>query len=166
MMERAKMACNKILAVFSIGLMFFIFSLGSAFAFDKLYLVANQKSLDLAKEFLTTLNNESIPLSVVMDQFEKVKKEKYIIVLGGAKGPGSVEEFINQVLTPEEQKSGNEPAGKIFVKENVFAQGQVIIVFTGQNESSAADARKNSRKTWWSYLAKWFEVDTSSPMVY
>jgi len=160
------MTGRKILTVASIGLISLFLSVVPAFAFDKLYIVANQKSLDLAKEFLTTLNNESIPLSVVMDQFEKVKKEKYIIVLGGAKGPGSVEEFINQVLTPEEQKSGNEPAGKIFVKENVFAQGQVIIVFTGQNESSAADARKNSRKTWWSYLAKWFEVDTSSPMVY
>lgn len=147
-------------------LFLFLLTTGSALAFDKLFVVANQKSLDLAQEFLTTLNNESIPISVSMDQFEKIKKEKYIFVLGGAKGPGSVEDFINQVLTPEEQKSGNEPAGKVFIKENVFAQGQVIVVFTGPNEASAAEARKSSRKTWWPYLAKWFEIDTSSPMVY
>jgi hypothetical protein len=101
-----------------------------------------------------------------MDQFEKVKKEKYIIVLGGAKGPGSVDAFIRQVLTPEEQKSGNQPGGKVFIKENVFNQGQMIIVFAGPDEASAADARKNGRKTWWPYIAKWFEIDSSSPMIY
>jgi len=54
----------------------------------------------------------------------------------------------------------------MFVKENVFTQGQVIIVFTGADEAAAADARKNSRKTWWPYLAKWFDLDTSVPMIY
>ena len=160
------MAGKTIPTVASIGIMFLLLFLGSAFASDKIFIVANHASIDLAKEFITTMNNESIPLAIVMDQFEKVKKEKYIIVLGGAKGPGSVDEFIRQVLTSEEQKSGNQPGGKVFVKENVFNQGQVIIVFAGPDEASAADARKNSRKTWWPYIAKWFEVDTSSPMVY
>ena len=160
------MAGKKVPTVASIGIMFLLLFLGSAFASDKLFILANQASVQLAKEFITTMNNESIPLAIVMDQFEKVKKEKYIIGLGGAKGPGSVDEFIRQVLTPEEQKSGNQPGGKIFIKENVFNQGQVIIVFAGPDEASAADARKNGRKTWWPYIAKWFEIDTSSPMVY
>lgn len=160
------MAGKKVLTVASIGIMFLLLFLGSAFASDKLFIVASQASIQLAKEFITTMNNESIPLAIVMDQFEKVKKEKYIIVLGGAKGPGSVDEFIRHVLTPEEQKSGNQPGGKVIIKENVFNQGQVIIVFAGPDEASAAEARKNSRKTWWPYIAKWFEVDTSSPMVY
>jgi UDP-N-acetylglucosamine:LPS N-acetylglucosamine transferase len=140
--------------------------LNTAFADDKLFIVANQTALGLAKDFLTSMNNESIPLSIVMDQFDKVKKEKYIIVLGGAKGAGSVEDFVKQVLTSQERESGNQPGGKLFVKENVFAQGQVIIVFTGPDEAAAADARKKSRNTWWQYLAKWFELDTSNPMIY
>ena len=139
---------------------------GSGYAFDKICLVTNQAALNQAQEFITTLNNESIPLTVVMDQFEKVKKEKYIIVLGGAKGPGSVDEFIQQVLTKEEQQAGNQPGGKFFIKENVFAAGQVIVVFAGANESAAAEARKNSRKTWWGLLSKWFDLDVSLPMAY
>jgi hypothetical protein len=157
---------KNITAVAAMGFMIFLFFLNSAFAFDKLSIVANQKSLDLAKDFIASLNNESIPLSIVLDQYEKVKKEKYVVVLGGAKGPASVDEFIKQILTPEEQKSGNQPGGRIFIKENVFAQGQVLIVFTGPDETAAAEARKNSRKTWWTLFAKWFELETSLPMAY
>jgi len=76
--------------------------LGSGFAFDKLFIVGNQASIDRAREFFTTLSNETIPLAIITDQFDKVKKEKYIIVLGGAKGAGSVEDFVKQVLTREE----------------------------------------------------------------
>jgi hypothetical protein len=157
---------KKLLMAASMGLMILLFFLGSAFAFDKLFIVGNQAALGLAKEFLTTLNNESIPLVIVMDQFEKVKNEKYIVVLGGAKGPGSVEEFVTQVLSKQEQESANQLAGKMFVKENVFAQGQTIIVFTGPDESSAADVRKNNRKSWWQLFVKWFDLDTSAPMAY
>ncbi len=140
--------------------------MNSAFAFDKLFIVGNQAAIGLAKDFFTMLNNESIPLAIINDQFEKMKGEKYIIVLGGARGPGGVDDFVKQVLTKEEQASGNQPGGKIFVKENLFSQGQTIIVFTGPDEAAAADARKNNRKTWWPYLVKWFDLDTSAPMAY
>ena len=149
-----------------IGCMFLLGFLNTAFADDKLFIVANQTSLGLAKDFLTTMNNESIPLSIVMDRFDTVKKEKYIFVLGGGKGAGSVDDFIKQVLTAQERESGNQPGGKFFVKENLFAPGQVIIVFTGPDEAAAAEARKKNRNTWWQYLAKWFELDTSNPMIY
>ena len=162
------MAGRKIIArfglcVFTILLIFPGFTGASA---DKLFIVTTQTALSLAKDFMSNLNNESIPLGIVMDQFEKVKKEQYIIVLGGSKGAGSVDDFVKQVLTEQEQQSGNQPGGKMFVKENVFTQGQVIIVFTGADEAAAADARKNGRKTWWPYLAKWFDLDTSVPMIY
>ncbi len=140
--------------------------LGSGFAFDKLFIVGNQASIDRARDFFTTLSNESIPLAIITDQFDKVKKEKYIIVLGGAKGAGSVEDFVKQVLTKEEQESGNQAGGKMFVKENVFVPGQTIVVFTGSDEGAAAEARKNGRKTWWQLFVQWFELDTSMPMAY
>ena len=139
---------------------------GSALAYDKLFIVASQTSVGLAKEFFTTLSNESIPLTIITEQFDKVKSEKYIVVLGGAKGTGSVDDFVKQVLTKEEQEAGNVPEGKMFVKKNVFAQGQTILVFTGPDEAAAADARKKSRKTWWQYFVDWFELDTSLPMAY
>ena len=157
---------KNITAVGAIGLMIFLFFLNSAFAFDKLFIATNQKSLDLAKDFIASLNNESIPLSIVLDQYEKLKKEKYVVVLGGAKGPASIDKFIEQILTSEEQKSGNQPGGKIYIKENVFAPGQVLIVFTGPDEAAAAEARKNSRKTWWTLFTKWFDLETSLPMAY
>ncbi len=163
-----KMADKKKIAVVAfIGLMMlFVLAELSLASADKLFIVTNQKALDLAKDFISNLNNESIPLGIVMDQFEKVKKEQYIIVLGGSRGAGSVDEFVKQVLTEQEQQAGNQPGGKMFLKENIFAQGQVIVVFTGTDEAAAADARKNNRKTWWPYLAKWFDLDTTLPMVY
>ena len=154
------------LAVVAILFAVLVVCTGSASAYDKLFIVASQTSVNLAKEFFTTLSNESIPLSIVTDQYDKVKSEKYIIVLGGAKGSGSVDDFVKQVLTKEELAAGNVPEGKMFVKENVFTQGQTIIVFMGPDEAAAANARKNSRKTWWQYFVNWFELDTSMPMAY
>ena len=148
------------------GLLLFTIFSGSAFAFDKLFIVANPTAVGMAKEFFNTLNNESIPLAIISEQFDKVKNEKYIVVLGGAKGPGSVEDFVKLVLTKEEQAAASQPGGKMFVKENVFTQGQTIIVFAGTDEAAAAEARKNGRKTWWPHLVKWFELDTSTPMAY
>ena len=159
-------AKQKALVAVSVGFTIFFISISSSFAYDKLFIVGNQAAVDLAKDFFTTLSNESIPLAIVTEQFDKVKNEKFVFVLGGAKGPGGVDDFVKQVLTKEELASGNQSGGKMFVKENVFSQGQTIIVFTGSDEAAAAAARKNGRKTWWSYLVKWFELDTSSPMAY
>jgi hypothetical protein len=167
--EGLKMLGKKNTAVIaSIGLVVLLVALQSTFAADKLFIVANQKSLDLAKDFLATLNNESIPLQIVLDQYDKVKKEKYVVVLGGAKGPGSVDGLIKQILTSEEQEIGNKPGGRIYVRENAFTkdQGQFFILFTGPDEAAAAEARKNSRKTWWTLFTKWFDLDTSAPMAY
>ena len=157
---------RRILAAEAMVLATLMIFTGTALAYDKLFIVASQASVGLAKEFFTTLSNESIPLAIITDQFDKVKNEKYIVVLGGAKGSGTVDDFIKQVLTKEEQEEGNRPGGKMFVKENVFSQGQTIIVFTGPDEAAAADVRKKSRKTWWSYFVNWFELDTSLPMAY
>jgi hypothetical protein len=157
---------KRVLAAAAIGLATFVIFAGSAFAYDKLFIVANQTSIGLAKEFFSTLSNESVPLTIITDQFDKVKSEKYIVVLGGSKGPGSVDDFVKQVLTKEEQEAGNQPGGKMFIKENVFSQGQTIILFTGPDENAAADARKKGRKTWWAYFVNWFELDTSLPMAY
>ncbi len=158
---------KKMLLVASLGLMIPLISLHSAFAFDKLIIVANQKAVDMAKDFLTMLNNESIPVTIATEQFDKVKNEKYIIVLGGAKGAGSVDEFVNQILTPQEQAASNQPGGaKAYFKDDVFTKGQSIIVFAGPDEKSAADARVNSRKLWLAQISKWFELDTSTPLAY
>jgi hypothetical protein len=157
---------KRVLAAASIGLPIFLILVGSAFAFDKIFIIGNETAIGLAKEFFTALSNESIPLAIVTDQFDKVKNEKYIVVLGGAKDPKGVDDFVKQVLTNEEQEAGKQPGGKMFVKENVFAQGQTIIVFAGPDENAAADARKKSRNTWWPYFVNWFELDTSLPMAY
>ncbi len=157
---------QKALVAVSAGLTIFLIFVNSAIAYNKLFIVGNQAAIDMAKDFFTTLSNESIPLAIVTGQFEKVKNEKFVFVLGGAKGPGGVYEFVKQILTNEELASGNQPGGKLFVKENAFSQGQTIVVFTGPDEAAAAAARKNGRKTWWPYLVKWFELDTSSPMAY
>jgi hypothetical protein len=165
--EGMKMAGKKnVVAIVSVGLVVLFVSFHSAYAAEKLFIVANQKAIDLAKDFFTTLNNESIPLKIVLDQYDQVKKEKYIVVLGGAKGSASVDDFIRQILTPDEQASGNKAGGRIYIKENVFNPSQVIIVFAGPDEAAAAEARKSSRKTWWALFAQWFDLDTSQPMAY
>jgi hypothetical protein len=151
---------KKYIIIAAIGVLLLLSFLDSAFAVDKLVIVSNQTSLDLAKDLITTLNNESIPISVMLDQYDKVKKEKYIFVLGGA------DEFTRQVLTKADMDAANQAGGKLFIRQDVFTPGQIIVVFAGKDETSAAEARKANRKTWWTLLAKWFDLDTSGPMAY
>jgi hypothetical protein len=118
------MTQKKNIVIAFVGLLLLLSFLDSAFAADKLFIVANQKSLDLAKDFIATMNNESIPISVALDQYDKVKKEKYIFILGGT------DEFTKQVLSKEDMDAANQAGGKIFIRQDVFAQGQIIVVFT------------------------------------
>lgn len=133
----------------------------------KLIVVGTQISLDMAKDFLTTLYKESVPVTIVTSQFEKVKKEKYIIVLGGVNEPGGVGGFVKQVLTNQEQDASSQPgAEKMYIKSDVFTKGQFIIVFTGPDSEASADAQKHNRNKWLPYVAKWFDIDLSPQVLY
>jgi hypothetical protein len=134
---------------------------------ERLYVLGTQAGLDLAKDFLTMLYNESVPVVTITGQFEQVKKEKYIIVLGGVREPGGLGEFVKQILTEQEQQESSKPGNeKMYVKENVFAKGQSIVVFAGADTAASAEARKKNRSRWMPLIGKWFDLDLGQVIAY
>jgi hypothetical protein len=66
--------------------------------------------------------------------FDNCKQSKFIVILGGPKAPEGVGEIVREILTEDEQNSVRRPKAKmIFVKNNVWADDQKVIVLAGVN---------------------------------
>jgi hypothetical protein len=74
-----------------------------------------------------------------------------------------VGEIVKQLLTKEEQEFLSKPgSSRMYLKENVFAPGQRILVFAGIDREAAGRARVSNRAKWIDYLNAWFNIDISS----
>jgi hypothetical protein len=64
--------------------------------------------------------------------FHNCKQSKLIVVLGGPDAPEGVGEIVREILTEDEQNSVRSPGAKlVFVKSNVWAGDQKVIVLAG-----------------------------------
>ncbi|SEW21304.1 hypothetical protein [Thermococcus thioreducens] len=67
------------------------------------------------------------------DDFEAYRDSRIIIILGGPDAYDGVGGYVMQVLTPGEQSAVRNGERGMFVKTNVWAEGQVVIVLAGQD---------------------------------
>ena len=70
---------------------------------------------------------------VTADDFEAYKDSRIIVILGGPDAYDGVGGYVRQVLTPGEQDAVRNGERGMFVKTNVWAEGQVVIVLAGQD---------------------------------
>jgi hypothetical protein len=129
----------------------------------QLIVVANDQSYELASAWVNFLNNESVPFTRIMpSDFEKYKKEKNIVILGGPTEPDGVGEIVKQALTQEEQDYvGEEGRFRMYIRYNVWAPEQNVMVFAGYDRQAAAKARTVSRQKWISVFNDWLGIDIS-----
>ena len=129
-----------------------------------LVIVANQDGYKLAENWIEFLKNESVPYKLTNPaEFETHKKEKFIAILGGPNEPEGVGEIVKQLLTKEEQDWVGKPGNsRIYLKENVWREGQKVLIFAGSDKEMAAKARTGNRSKWIGYLNDWFNIDIST----
>ncbi len=129
----------------------------------QLIVVANDQSFELASAWVNFLKNESVPFTRIMpSDFEKYKKEKNIVILGGPTEPDGVGEIVKQALTKEEQDYMSEEGRfRMYVKKDVWAPGQNVMVFAGSDSKAAAKARTVSRQKWIPIFNEWLGIDIS-----
>jgi hypothetical protein len=94
--------------------------------------------------------------------FEKYKKEKNIVIIGGPTEPDGVGEIVKQALTKEEQDYVSEEGHfRMYIKYNVWAPEQNVMVFAGSDRQAAAKARTVSRQKWIPVFNDWLGIDIS-----
>lgn len=113
----------------------------------KLVLLANSIDYSLASDFLGFLRNEGLDVFyVTAPDFDQYKTEKFIVILGGPDAYEGVDEIIQQVLNKSEQDwlriKGNR---KMYVKTNVWRQGQVVMVIAGSDRWQTQKAGEENK---------------------
>jgi hypothetical protein len=129
----------------------------------QLIVVANDPSYELASAWVNFLNTESVPFTrIIPSDFEKYKKEKNIVILGGPTEPEGVGEIVKQALTKEEQDYVSEQGHfRMYIKYNVWAPEQNVMVFAGSDRQAASQARQVSRQKWIPIFNDWLGIDIS-----
>ncbi|WP_232460958.1 hypothetical protein [Thermococcus radiotolerans] len=70
---------------------------------------------------------------VTADDFEAYKDSRIIVILGGPDAYDGVGGYVRQVLSPGEQSAVRNGERGMFVKTNVWTEGQVVVVLAGQD---------------------------------
>ncbi len=133
-----------------------------------LIVVANDINYELAQPWVTFMKSENIPFKRIQpSEFEQYKKEKYIAILGGPNDADETGSIVKQILAKEEFEWVSQPGnGKMYLKNDIWNNGQNILVFAGPTKEASARARTNSREKWIGYLSKWFDIELSAEAVY
>jgi len=101
-------------------------------------------------------------LRAVPENFDKLKKEKHIMILGGPASKQGMEPIFERVLTPEEQAFLKKPGNrKMYYKENLWTSGQKVIVFGVSDSTQVKPLLVENRRRWIEYLIEWFDLEIS-----
>jgi hypothetical protein len=76
---------------------------------------------------------------VTAKEFEKYKRERLIIILGGPEAYEGIGDYVKQALTEEECNDARTGKRIIFIKSNVWAKPQMIIIIAGKDRYSTRD---------------------------
>lgn len=68
-------------------------------------------------------------------EFEGYKNSRLIVILGGPKAYDGVGDYVKQVLSEEEQQKIINGEQGIFIKRDVWRDGQIVIVIAGQGRT-------------------------------
>jgi protein-L-isoaspartate(D-aspartate) O-methyltransferase len=120
-------------------------------------LLANSIDLELAP-FLEPM------LEVVHSNakdFDRYKKEKFIVILGGPDAYEGIGEIVNGILDPEEEKYIRTPGKKrMYIKTNVWEDAQVVCIIAGSGRDQTKEAMlENLVRLYQSYLSLYEDQD-------
>jgi len=128
-----------------------------------LVVVADKSVQDMSINWFAFLESKEVPFKVVApEDFGDHKRESYIVVMGAVESKGDIRNIVKDALTAGELKSveANEK-GEAFFKSDVWAPRQKVILFLGNDQEGADEARKASKDHWYGLLVDWFELEGS-----
>ena len=113
----------------------------------RILLLANSIDYSLASDFFRFLENKGIEVvRATASDFYQYKNEKFIVILGGPDAYEGVGEIVREVLMNREQNWLRERGNRrMYVKTNVWTQGQVVFIIAGSDRYETQRAHEESR---------------------
>jgi len=126
-----------------------------------LIVVASQETLTAAQEWVDFLTLNEVPLKhVTPKEFEKFRKERVVVIMGGLDEEDGIRALAEEVLTESEFKDISQTGkGKMYFKFTVWDPMQTVIVIAGSDGPATEKARVDNKKDWWNTFITWFELD-------
>lgn len=135
---------------------------------SKLIVVANKATYQEAQEWVDFLVSKEVPVQhVTPSDFAKYKKQKYIVIMAGMDEAEGIADIVKEVLSADEFKWLSEEGNRrMYIKADVWAERQSILLFGGSSRSAAESARKASKEDWYNYICDWFDIEQDATALY
>jgi len=135
---------------------------------QNLIVVANKDTYQAAQKWVDFLIAQELPLKhVTPGEFANYKKEQYIVFMGSVDEAGGIRELLKEALSDKEFQSISKEGNKeMYIKSDVWGEGQEVIIFAGSNRAAAEAARKGNKEEWWNEISIWFEIEEGGPALH
>lgn len=115
----------------------------------RIVVLANSIDYNLASEFFGFLKNNGIEvINTNAQDFDRYKTERFVVILGGPdayEGVGSIVQSPGLLTSDEQNYLRTKGNRKMFVKTNVWAQGQKVYVIAGSDRIQTQNAHFENR---------------------
>jgi hypothetical protein len=127
----------------------------------ELVVVATPESYAKAADWQKFLTSKQIPLkNVAPSNLAAFKDAQYVVLLGPLDEAGGIKPLVEKALIKAEFDQMMQPGSSaMFVKSNVWGQGQEVIIFTGSGDKGVETARKANRAEWMDVIFNWFGLE-------
>ena len=128
-----------------------------------LIIVGTESTMEASQDWLSFLQTQEVPCVVVNPaEFREYNKGDFIVIIGSMDESEDIKAILKEVLTAEEiewiSQAGN---GNMYVKTDVWAPGQKIIVIAGSHQIITEQARKATKEDWFDLITDWFDIETT-----
>jgi hypothetical protein len=115
--------------------------------FSGIVVLSNSIDNELASDFFEFLENKGIKVTYTdAEDFDRLKEEKTIVILGGPDAYEGVGEIVQEVLTEGEQNQIRENGNrKMYIRTNVWTEGQKVIIIAGSNREETKAAHQENK---------------------
>ena len=155
------MRMKKTTVVFAILAMIMGFAFARAATGADLIIVASKATQEASQNWVGFLKTSEVPFKLVTPQeFANYKQQKYHFFLGGVDEMEGIAGPVKEALTKDEFQWVSQPGnGKLYVKSDIWAPGQRIVIVAGSDLKASEEARKTTREQWFAILTDWFDLE-------
>ena len=127
----------------------------------ELVVVSTPASLAKAADWVKFLGSKQIPFkNIAPSDLAAFKDAQHLVLLGPLDESNGIKPLVEKALIKAEFDQMMQPGSSaMFVKSNVWGQGQEVIIYTGMGDKGVETARKANRAEWIDIIFGWFGIE-------
>jgi U3 small nucleolar RNA-associated protein 14 len=135
---------------------FFVFS-SAAIAEDKLIIMGNEESLEIAESWYSFFDDKGVPyIKKDINEFEKYKTASHLFILADLENSILDEIFSNNLEFLKNSRSMKSALYDRFYDK--YTEDQFLYIFAGSTAKAALKMSKEKKEEWWPIMADNFDI--------